>query len=135
MHDSDMFLLSRMKESAQQFLGVASVDPPPVVDRTIREGEIIRVGKLRFEVFETPGHTPGSVCLAHTRSVSLFCGDLVFSGGGVGRTDFSYSDREGLEKSIDRIMRYPAATALYCGHGPMSTVGKEAPHHRRKQYP
>ena len=27
------------------------------------EGDVVSVGKLRFSVLETPGHTPGSVCL------------------------------------------------------------------------
>jgi glyoxylase-like metal-dependent hydrolase (beta-lactamase superfamily II) len=101
------------------------------VTRFVHEGEKIALGSLLIEVIETPGHTPGSVCLYHKASSSLFCGDLVFFGGGVGRTDFSYSERKALEKSIDRIIRYPSATTLYCGHGPPSTVGKEAPHHTR----
>ena len=131
IHGADAFLLPRMNESAQHFLGITSVDPPPVIDRMLRDGEILRVGKLLLKVFETPGHTPGSVCLYHAGSASLFCGDLLFAHGDVGRTDFSYSDAVALRGSIDRVLGYPQATALYAGHGSSTTIGSERPHHKR----
>src|SRR5207249_11636243 len=35
------------------------VSPP--ADRTVREGDVIEVAGIRFEVLEVPGHSPGHV--------------------------------------------------------------------------
>lgn len=125
MHESDQFLLSRMAESAQYFLGTRAVDPPPMLTRVFRGGETITVGDENVEIIHTPGHTPGSICLHHARSVSLLSGDLLFSGGGVGRTDFSYSDPLKLRASIGQILKLSDNTTLYPGHGEKTTLAHE----------
>jgi len=127
VHGSDVFLVSRMGESARHFLGLLVVDPPPVCSRTIGEGDTVRLGKNTLTVLHTPGHTPGSISLYHKPSNLLVCGDLLFAGGGVGRTDFSYSSQILLKKSIGRVLGLPESTVLYCGHGPIATVKEELP--------
>lgn len=57
----------------------------------------LSVGKRRFaqfelEVFHTPGHTMGSVCMLERKSGCLFSGDTLFAGGEHGRTDLMGSD-------------------------------------------
>ena len=53
--------------------------PPCKIDETINEGDIITVGKLRLEVWHTPGHTPGQLSfkLGHI----LFSGDNIYRDG------------------------------------------------------
>ena len=54
-----------------------------------RDGDTVEVGGLRFEVMETPGHTPGGVTLRCGEA--LFTGDTLFRGS-CGRTDFAGGD-------------------------------------------
>ncbi|MCC8080053.1 MAG: MBL fold metallo-hydrolase [Oscillospiraceae bacterium] len=43
------------------------------------DGDIIDLGDRTLEVIETPGHTPGCICLLDKEDRALFCGDLVVS--------------------------------------------------------
>jgi len=45
------------------------------VDRALREGDVIDA-LSGLEVWHTPGHTPGSMCLYQAEQRILFCGDL-----------------------------------------------------------
>ena len=53
----------------------------------------------------------------------LFAGDLVFSGGGFGRTDLEGADRATLIESIDRLLGTvdEALAEMHVGHGPSVT--------------
>ena len=42
-----------------------------------RDGDTVEVGGLRFEVMETPGHTPGHICLYDREECVMFLGDHV----------------------------------------------------------
>jgi len=54
-----------------------------------------------------------------------FVGDVVFMGS-IGRTDLFGGDYQHLMRSIrDRILTLPPDTALFPGHGPSTTVGRE----------
>lgn len=44
---------------------------------TISEGDIFDLGGLHLEVYELPGHTPGSICLLLSEDRILFTGDAV----------------------------------------------------------
>lgn len=48
-----------------------------VPDRGLRHGEILSTGIFDLEVFWTPGHSPGHVCLYERRHKLLFTGDHV----------------------------------------------------------
>ena len=47
------------------------------VDRPLVGGEVLAVGRYRFEVLWTPGHTPGSICLIDRQHKILLCGDHI----------------------------------------------------------
>ena len=66
---------------------------------TVVEGDVIKVGTLRFEVIETPGHTAGGICLFEREDGVLFTGDTIFAGA-IGRTDHPGGDYDQLMKSI-----------------------------------
>ena len=90
--------------------------------RTYRDGEEIAVGSLRFLVLETPGHTPGSV--------SLLCGDCLFTGdtlfrNSCGRTDLPGGDRRRELLSLRRLGELPGDYAVYPGHMRTTTMERE----------
>ena len=54
-------------------------------DRTLKGGETLEIGNLRFLVLHTPGHSTGGICLYGEGVV--FTGDTLFNFG-IGRYDF-----------------------------------------------
>jgi len=78
-----------------------------------------------FSVIETPGHTPGSVCLWFKEYNTLFTGDTLFQGS-VGRTDLPGGDYDALMRSIkERLMVLPDDLRIFPGHQYWSTIGRE----------
>ena len=101
------------------------IDPGPEPTIDFFQGQILRLGRVEFEVRFTPGHTPGHCILYVPASGVCFCGDLIFDGS-VGRTDFPGSSWEQLENSIKtQVFTMPDETRLLSGHGPETTVGEE----------
>ncbi len=125
VNPKDKFLLDRMQESARHFLGVRLVDPPAVVTNDLLENTEMRFGKNVLQSFASPGHTPGSMSLTIKNRHVVFVGDVMFANGGMGRTDFSYSDRIALTSSIRKICSLPLDTVLLPGHGERTTVRQE----------
>ncbi|MFB6093697.1 MAG: MBL fold metallo-hydrolase [Halanaeroarchaeum sp.] len=95
----------------------------PAIDRTLEDGDEIQIGDDGYDVLHTPGHKDDHVCLYAERPAVLFAGDLVFAGGGFGRTDLEEGDRATLVRSIDRVLGAvdEDLDALHSGHGPSVT--------------
>jgi len=129
IHSKDTFLVKRMRESVKQFLTINSVDPEPKITGAISDKEIYKVGEKIMKIIHTPGHTPGSCSLYFEDDNALFVGDVLFYGGGVGRTDFSYCSPSELESSISKIFSFNDNTIIYSGHGENSTVKQEKAYH------
>jgi hydroxyacylglutathione hydrolase len=68
------------------------------IDMILKEGTIT-LGDETFEVFLTPGHSPGSIALYWPSKKALFSGDVIFAQN-VGRTDFPGGDGTMLKNSI-----------------------------------
>jgi glyoxylase-like metal-dependent hydrolase (beta-lactamase superfamily II) len=100
-----------------RFLFGAHMDPVMEIDEI---GPELEIGTLSFDVHSTPGHAPGLVCLIERTEKHLFCGDLVFCDGGVGRWDLPGGDLSLLKGSIDRSMEWEVSS-LYPGHGRYET--------------
>jgi hydroxyacylglutathione hydrolase len=92
-------------------------------DTLLKEGdEIVLDGQQIFEVWHTPGHSPGSISLYNSQEGIIFSGDLVFSRG-IGRADFAGCCQEELYSSIEeRILTLPINTMIYPGHGIKTTI-------------
>lgn len=96
---------------------------PPGPDLQLKGGDTLRVGSVSLLVLETPGHTPGSVCL-YTPGL-VFTGDTLFQGS-VGRTDFPGGSHARLLLSITgHLLVLPDDTVVLPGHGPRTTIGRE----------
>ena len=104
---------------------------PVPVDRTVGDGDTIRVGESTLEVIHLVGHTPGSIALLYddpSGTPHLFTGDSLFPGG-VGKTgtpEAFTSLMDDVERKV--FGRLPDETWFYPGHGDDSTLGAERPH-------
>ena len=83
--------------------------------QTVKEGDRLLIGDNTLKVIETPGHTQGSITIQC--GDTLFVGDLMFRGGGIGRCDLPGGDYSMLKKSIYKLLTYPDETLVYSGHG------------------
>lgn len=107
------------------FLGLLGLPKPAPfkVDVNLRGWEVIEVGKLKFNVMHTPGHSKGGICLIGEGV--MFTGDTLFKGS-IGRADLPGGDQEKLLESIkQRLMIFPNETEVYPGHGPETTIEAE----------
>lgn len=86
------------------------------------EGSTITVGEETLTVWHTPGHTPGSICLAGDGF--LITGDTLFAGT-IGRTDLPGGREQDMRASLGRLFRLTDDLTLYPGHGPATTILRE----------
>ncbi|HHO57084.1 MAG TPA: MBL fold metallo-hydrolase [Thermoplasmatales archaeon] len=111
-------MAARTLEEGEQWSAMFfdAVQKATEVERKLREGDKIILGEAELRILHTPGHSPGSICLYDEKSRTLFSGDVVFAGGGIGRTDFYGGNAEQLVKSIKRLVELNVEN-LYPGHG------------------
>lgn len=87
----------------------------------LRQGECV-IGSFPLIIYETPGHTKGSVLIRYRNA--LFTGDTLFAGD-VGRTDLFGGSEEQLQSSLEKILLLPSDLKVYPGHGPSSSLAVE----------
>jgi glyoxylase-like metal-dependent hydrolase (beta-lactamase superfamily II) len=100
--------------------------PPSVPAIELAEGGEIHFGSIRLRVLHTPGHTPGSVCLAAIDEGLLFSGDTLFASGW-GRVDLPGGSAEQMVASLARLSELEPPTLVLPGHGPATTIARERP--------
>lgn len=94
-------------------------------EHLIREEGTLTIGNFSLEVYETPGHSPGSVSFYWSPAQVVFSGDALFKGS-IGRTDFPYGSHEQLISNIHKkLLTLPEETTVSSGHGPETTIGTE----------
>jgi glyoxylase-like metal-dependent hydrolase (beta-lactamase superfamily II) len=97
----------------------------PAAERVdVTGGNSYTYAGLTFSIIETPGHTPGGVCIHFETEDTLMTGDTLFAGS-VGRTDLQGGDSRTLAASLRKLRALPDATTILPGHGPASTIGQE----------
>ncbi len=100
------------------------------------DGEVLTVGKIKFKVLHTPGHTMESSCFLlmdeEGKDAALFSGDTLFIGD-VGRPDLAQKaanmTQEGLASLLfdslrNKIMPLADDVVVYPAHGAGSACGK-----------
>ena len=126
LHPADRPLYALVREQAAM-LGFDRADGPATLDGDIADGEEYVAGAVRLRALHTPGHTPGSTSFALDvdGATTLFTGDTLFRGA-VGRWDLGGTSLADIVRSIrTRLLDYPDATRVVCGHGPDTTIGNE----------
>ncbi len=103
----------------------------------VTEGDTIKVGGLELKIYETPGHTPESICILvkdtsdKNTPQRLFTGDTLFIGD-VGRPDLvavkghTAQEMAGLmyESLHGKLLKLDDAVEVYPAHGAGSLCGK-----------
>jgi glyoxylase-like metal-dependent hydrolase (beta-lactamase superfamily II) len=121
VHPADRPLWDAAHEVTRQWLG-RTAEPLSPPDQYWQDGDVVELGSLRFTVWHTPGHSPGSVCLVGDDIA--FTGDTLFAGS-IGRTDLPLSDPAAMRQSLRRLLQWPDSLRLYPGHMRETTMGHE----------
>ncbi len=100
----------------------AGADEVKAASRIVHGGEILEVGKLKFEVLSIPGHSPSHV--VYYCHDSVFTGDCIYSGsvGGCYGEDNARMQSSHIRSSLFSL---PDRTLIFPAHGPMTTVAAE----------
>ena len=99
--------------NARVIAPAGEADRVPLVDATVREGDVARVGSLETRVIETPGHTIGHIIYFFEADKLLFAGDTLFS---IGCGRVNEAPMAVMWDSLLKIAALPEDTAIYCGH-------------------
>ena len=102
--------------------------PSPKAEEILKEGTSVEFGKTVLQVFETPGHSPGSICLYDEKGETIIVGDVLFRES-IGRTDLPGCNHDNLIQSIKtKLFTLPKQTKVHSGHGENTTIGYEMAH-------
>ncbi len=94
-------------------------------DLWLADGQSLKLAEAKIKVLHTPGHTPGSLCYHLREANALFTGDTLLKGE-FGKIQGPHSMGLML-RSLKRLNSViPPKTSIYPGHGPPSTMSKEA---------
>lgn len=103
-----------------QMTGPLSTD---AAEYDLADGQQLELIGHRFDVYHTPGHSPGSVSLLCGND--LFAGDVLFRLG-VGRTDlYGGRERDLMDSIHNKLFVLKDEVKVYPGHGPRTTIGYE----------
>lgn len=97
-----------LKELDERVIPEFLFDRRPVIANPLKEGDEVQ----GLKVLETPGHTPGSICLL--KEGYLFSGDTLFRAG-FGRFDLPTGSYTALLESLDKLRKI-SYTRLMPGH-------------------
>lgn len=84
-----------------------------LVDETVGEGDVVKVGELAARVLETPGHTAGHIAYWFGPESLAFVGDTLFS---IGCGRVIEGTPEMMWESLLKLRELPGETRVYCGH-------------------
>lgn len=119
IHEADIPMATAMQEQYRLFGVRAEAKPFPM---EALGGSGLEMNGL--EILETPGHTPGSICLYWPEEKTLLSGDTLFCMG-YGRTDLPGGDTGLLFHSLGQLFALPDDVRVYAGHGEDTTIGAE----------
>ncbi len=122
-HFADQSILEKIPSRGEAF-GMTSAKSV-VPDQWLKEGDVVDVGGLHFEVIEAPGHSPGSVVFFNRDNKFALMGDVLFQNS-VGRSDIPGGNHETLINSIKtKILPLGDDVQFLPGHGNPSQIGHE----------
>jgi len=120
-HSTDLTL-----ESAARGWGMPIQVTPYQIDQRFEMDKPLQLAGMSISLAHIPGHSTDSVTFYLADEAVVFSGDTIFAGS-VGRTDLPQGSTDQLLAGIERhLMSLPEKTRVLPGHGPGTTIGKEA---------
>lgn len=99
---------------------------PYTVDQTVSHGEVLELCGLTIQVLHVPGHAVDGLAFSLQAQGLLFSGDTLFAGS-IGRADLPGGNPRQLVDGIQRhLMSLPGGTQVLPGHGPATSIQREA---------
>ncbi|WP_298743583.1 hydroxyacylglutathione hydrolase [uncultured Brevundimonas sp.] len=96
-----------------EIVGPGEVRRAAPLDRTVRGGDVVRLGGTALEVTDTPGHTLGHIVYRDAAGGQAFVGDTLFALG-CGR--LFEGTPEQMWDSLQRLAAWPDDTLVWCAH-------------------
>jgi glyoxylase-like metal-dependent hydrolase (beta-lactamase superfamily II) len=94
-------------------------------DILLKDNDSLKFGNTVIKILHTPGHTLGSLCFHVREGKALFTGDTLLKGEfGKIRGPHSMGLMLRSLKRLNSVI--PPKTTIYPGHGPVTTMSKEA---------
>ncbi|MEN6418792.1 MAG: MBL fold metallo-hydrolase [Clostridiaceae bacterium] len=93
----------------------------------VGEGDVFHLGGRDVDVFCTPGHTEGCICLHDSRTNILFVGDTIIYRLLLTNQNLTIAERvkqwrEGTRRIYDHLDRFSALYMGHCGAVPENTI-------------
>jgi hydroxyacylglutathione hydrolase len=85
----------------------------PTLDRLVRGGDTVALGRVEAQVLEVPAHTAGHIAYHMPSEAAAFVGDTLFAMG-CGR--LFEGSAEQMYDNLQRLAALPAETKIYCAH-------------------
>lgn len=125
LHEEEEEWLANPKLNGSKFFTMENLIKARPADYLLKKEEAFKLNDFEFFVYETPGHSPGSVSYYFEKEGFVISGDALFKES-IGRTDLPGGNQSQLLKSIhDKLLFLPEETVVLPGHGPVTTVGEE----------
>lgn len=125
LHEKEAKWLLDPALNGSQFFTVGHLVRVKPADHIITLEGKTTVGDFWFEVWETPGHSPGSISLYFKDEGVVISGDALFQGS-IGRTDLPGGNQKQLLESIHKkLLVLPEETQVLPGHGIITTIQSE----------
>jgi glyoxylase-like metal-dependent hydrolase (beta-lactamase superfamily II)/rhodanese-related sulfurtransferase len=113
---------------------VSHLAPAKYERKTVRDGDIIRIGSIEIVPMETPGHSPDSVSFLIQdagKPVCVFTGDTLFAGD-VGRPDLRDAEEKPtflaaalFDSLFNKLLKLADDTKVFPAHGSGSLCGRK----------
>ena len=124
INKNDLNLLNESNQIAKIY-GFVNYENSPNPKKFLNEGDIVNFGNSELKVIFTPGHAPGHISLYSAKDNFIISGDVIFKNS-IGRTDLAGGNFNILIETINnKILSLDDNVIIYCGHGPITTVGDE----------
>jgi len=91
-------------------------------DHYLKEDDELEFGRFKLRAIATPGPSPGSFCFAVGNH--LFTGATLLAGG-IGKEMPGSDLRQQMFSIGNKLLRLPPATAVYPGHGVVTSLENE----------
>ncbi len=125
LHVNEQDWLTNASLNGSKYFGLQEEIIVKEADQLLNEEGKLTIGPFSFEVYETPGHSPGSVSYYLKEQSIVFSGDALFSRS-IGRTDLPGGSHRQLIQSIhEKLLVLPEETLVAPGHGPTTTIMDE----------